>query len=187
MICFQKYFFIPVFLLFFSCGQTDKTDHTGNADTSQQNDSVVDSDQNLIALNNSDLPVSEDTDQEENVSSSEGDYLQVEMNELVVSRKTEKADIEENQDEFFVPGKERKIIFKPEIKNDLKEKGIVTVLVSINLDGVVVKSELVKSQKTNTSNQEFLNKALAYSKEYLFEKLNDGPETTLQYIHISFE
>ncbi|MBK9190730.1 MAG: hypothetical protein IPM77_04025 [Crocinitomicaceae bacterium] len=183
----QKYFLLPFFILFFSCGQTDKTENLISSDSSKSIDSSDNSDQNLIASNNSELSTPEEIETEENADVPEDNYLPVEMNELVVSRKTEKVNADENQEEFFVPGKERKIIFKPEIKNDLKEKGIVTVLVSINADGVVVKSEVIKSQKTNTSNQLLLDKAIKYSKEYLFETLMNGPETTQQYIHINFE
>jgi len=177
--------FISV-IVFMSCNRAEKSDNFQNESITKEGNDTSNSEV-LIAENANDRPISD-----KNVNENGETYLQVEMNDLVLSRKNDNSEFDQeivtqSNDDFFVPGKERKIISKPVTVNPTKENGIVTVLVSINSEGVVVESKIIVGQKTKTQNQTHFEQAKKLAAQYVFEPLENGPDVTRQYIDFFFE
>lgn len=68
---------------------------------------------------------------------------------------------------------ERKIIYRPNLKQIAKEEGVVSFMVCVNKDGIVTDVEIDRALTTFKDNAT-INKAMEIAKEFRFEKKNYG-------------
>ena len=170
--------------LVFSCGGNEQTDlsQTNLQETIQATQDTA----------NTTLTEVQQTESEEEllaenlepVTDEAPDYVETEMKEVVLTRKTPVPSSVENNpfgvgDEDNGGGNgtgwgdgktvDRNIIKSPTIVNPTTEKAIVSVKVKVDSDGNVVDAESLQSNHTNTTNSKLLRAAEKHAYQYQFE------------------